>query len=253
LLVWKGHHVVLDGHTRRALSIQHKKSVKVREVELPDEKAAIAYIFQIQRQRRNLTREALSYFRGAEYHAVKQQRGGKRERKAKGQSDPLPSTAVVLAEKYGVSDKTVKRDAIFALAIDRIVEEYGDSQIKRKLLSADVRLTYGTARKLLRLSAAERKTAINQLIEQGDLPHVKKEKKSPGKPKDVAQSLIARLRAKGDRHARAVVQQMATLLGLEMEEKGTSQANRPRRRSGFKTSSRRSRSRGTPEDLWGIM
>jgi len=35
--------------------------VKVREVELPDEKAAVAFILQIQRQRRNLTREAMSY------------------------------------------------------------------------------------------------------------------------------------------------------------------------------------------------
>src|SRR5436305_6162409 len=57
LLVWKGQNVVLDGHTRRDLCIQHKKQVKVREVELPDEKAAMEYILQIQRQRRNLTRE----------------------------------------------------------------------------------------------------------------------------------------------------------------------------------------------------
>src|SRR4051812_10087597 len=44
LLVWEGHNVVLEGHTRRELCMQHKKQVKVREVELPDEKAAVEYI-----------------------------------------------------------------------------------------------------------------------------------------------------------------------------------------------------------------
>src|SRR5262249_13209318 len=53
LLVWKGHNVVLDGHTRRELCIEFRKKVKVREVELPDEKAATEFILQLQRQRRN--------------------------------------------------------------------------------------------------------------------------------------------------------------------------------------------------------
>src|SRR3954447_7984594 len=78
LLVWKGQNVVLDGHTRRELCLKHRKQVKVREVELPDEKAAVEYMLQVQRQRRNLTREAMSYFRGAEYNAVKKEHGGDR-------------------------------------------------------------------------------------------------------------------------------------------------------------------------------
>ena len=143
LTVWKGRNVVLDGHTRRELCLKHKKQVKVREVELPDERAAVKYILQVQRQRRNLTREAMSYFRGAEYNAVKQQRGGKRlGKKPKGQSDPLPTTAAQVAGKYGVSEKTVKRDAIFAQFIDKIVEEYGDAEIRQKLLGADVKERY---------------------------------------------------------------------------------------------------------------
>jgi len=124
LIVWKGNNVVLDGHTRRELCLKHKQQVKVREVELEDEKAAVEYILQIQRQRRNLTREAMSYFRGAEYNAVKQSHGGNRKgRPSKGQSVPLKTTADKLAEKYGVSYKTIRRDGIFAQAIDQIVDE----------------------------------------------------------------------------------------------------------------------------------
>jgi len=216
LLVWKGRNVVLDGHTRRDLCIHLKKQVKVREVELPDERAAVEYILELQRQRRNLTREAMSYFRGAEYNAIKQQRGGRRRgRPPKGQSVPRhqPTTAYRLAEKYAVSEKTVKRDARFALAVDRIAEDYGDPDVRRKLLGADVKLTRVEARALLRMPPEERKAAVDKLIEDGELPRQKKEP-AARRPKEVAESLVARLKAKGEGHARSVVQQMARLLGL---------------------------------------
>jgi hypothetical protein len=220
LLVWKGQNVVLDGHTRRELCLKHKQKVKVREVELADEEAAVEYVLQVQRQRRNLTREAMSYFRGVEYNTVKLQHGGKRERKkAKGQSDPLVTTAGLLAEKYGVSEKTVKRDAVFAKVIDKIVEEYGNREIKRKLLGADVRLTHGMARVLLKLPAKERKAAVDELVEKGELPRAKKGAATSRKTKEVAQSLVARLQKKGVGHARSVLQQMARMLGMEVVDK----------------------------------
>ena len=220
LLVWKDRGVVLDGHTRRDLCIEHKKQVKVREIELPDEKAAVEYILRIQRQRRNLTREAMSYFRGAEYNAVKQRRGGRRPaREAKARFVPLPTTAVRLAEKYGVSDKTIKRDAIFAQVMDKIAADYGDPEVKRKLLGADVKLTQATARLLLRTPAEDRKAVVDRLIDRGELPRAKK----PGAaatppPKEVAQSIVARLKARGEDHARSVLQHMASLLGMEVPE-----------------------------------
>jgi hypothetical protein len=219
LLVWKGHNVVLDGHTRRELGIKHKKQVKVREVELPDEKAAIEYILQIQRQRRNLTREAMSYFRGSEYNALKQQHGGSRRgRRPSGQSDHPKKTGQLVAEKYGVSDKTVRRDAVFAKVIDKIVEEYGDQEVKRKLLGADVRLTQGTARVLHRMPVKERKAAVDELVEKGELTRAKKGTAAVRKPKEVAQGLVTRLQRKGEGHARSVLQQMAKLLGMEVTE-----------------------------------
>jgi hypothetical protein len=227
LLIWKGHNVVLDGHTRRDLCIEHHKQAKVREVELPDEKAATEFILQIQRQRRNLTREAMSYFRGTDYNAVKQQRGGdrrsrnRRGRKPKGQSDPLNTTAQQLAEKYGVSEKTIKRDGVFTLVIDKLVAEYGDPEIRRKLLGADVRLTHGLARLLLKMPAEQRKAAVKQLIEQGELPRAKKGGRAASQPKHVAQALVTRLKAKGDEHALAVLEQMARLLGREVSEKSS--------------------------------
>ena len=222
LLIWKGHNVVLDGHTRRDLCIEHKKQVKVREVELADEKAAIAFILQIQRQRRNLTREAMSYFRGSEYNAVKQQRGGNRRgEKSKGQSGPLKSTAGQLAERYGVSEKTIKRDGVFAHIIDKLVAEYGDPEARRKLLGADVKLTHGLARYVLRMSPEKRKAAVQQLMERGELLRVKKKRSRAHQPKQEAQALYARLKVKGDDHALAVWKEMGRLLGHEVSEKSS--------------------------------
>src|SRR5213078_3381920 len=109
------------GHTRRDLCIEHGKQVKVREVDLPDEKAATQFILRLQRQRRNLTREAMSYFRGTEYNALKQLRGGnKRRRRPNGQNDRMVSTAETLAAQYGVAEKTIRRDGIFAHTIDKL-------------------------------------------------------------------------------------------------------------------------------------
>jgi hypothetical protein len=223
LLVWKGHNIVLDGHTRRDLCIEHEKKAKVREIDLADEKAATEFILQIQRQRRNLTREAMSYFRGTEYNAVKQLRGGNRRgRRPKDQSDPMNSTASQLAGKFGVSEMTVKRDGVFAKVIDKIVADYGDPEAKRKLLGADVKLTYGLARQLLKMPPDERKAAVQQLIELGELPRAKKKERSAAhQPKQVAQALVARLKAKGDDHALAVLEQMARLLGREVSGKSS--------------------------------
>jgi hypothetical protein len=223
LLVWKGHNVVLDGHTRRDLCIEHDKKAKVREIDLPDDKAATAFILRIQRQRRNLTREALSYLRGTEYNAVKQLRGGNRRGgRSKDQGDPMNSTARQLAEKFGVSEMTVKRDGVFAQVIDRIVAEYGDPEAKRKLLGADVRLTHGLARQLLKMPPEQRKAVVRQLVETGEYPRAKKkERPAAHQPKQIAQGLVARLKAKGDEHALAVLEQMARLLGREVGQKSS--------------------------------
>jgi hypothetical protein len=220
LLVWKGRRIVLDGHTRRALCIKYGKPVKIREIELADAKAASALILQLQWQRRNLTREALSYFRGAEYNATKQKRGGDRSSaKAKGQSDPLLATAERLAACYGVSAKTIKRDGVFAQMLDQLVEESSDADLRRKLLGADVALTPRRARLLLTKPAAKRKLALQYLLEPGKwAPGTKPRTGSAAKPKDVAQAIMARLTAKGEGYARAVLRHLARLLGFEVRK-----------------------------------
>jgi hypothetical protein len=242
LIVWKDRSIILDGHTRRELCIKHGKQVKVREVELPDEKAAIEYILQLQRQRRNLTREAMSYFRGAEYNAVKQQHGGSRRgRKPKDQSEPLKSTAGQLAEKYGVAEMTIKRDAVFAQVIDKIVEEYGNEEIRRKLLGADVKLTQGTARVLLRMPSKQRKASVDQLIEQGELPRTKRDQAKkrertitlPKRPKQFVTSMLEHFSQDEIAEVyKALGEAIEKQKGQEGEEDGQGKGSRKRKAKG---------------------
>ncbi len=204
IMVWKGHGIVLDGHTRLEFCLRHGKQVKVREVDLPDEQAALEYARKFQRQRRNLTREAQSYFRGQDYNALKQQRGGNRRGPhSKDQNDTLKNTAQQLALKYQVSPITIKRDGKFAQAVDRIAAAHGDPDVKRRLLGGDVRLKLGLARGWLKLPAEELKAAVDQFIEQADEPVVGKKKGAAAgrDPEELAQALFKRLQPRGQERA----------------------------------------------------
>ena len=72
---------------------------------------------------------------------------------------------------------------------------------------------------MLRTPAAERKAAVDRLIEDGELRRAKREPAPARRPREVAQALVERLKARGEAHARSVVQQMARLVGLEVAEK----------------------------------
>jgi hypothetical protein len=66
------------------------------------------------------------------------------------------------------------------------------------------------------MPAKERRNAVDELLEKGELQRGKKEKASGRKPKEVAQGLVDRLQKRGESHARSVLQQMARLLGMEV-------------------------------------
>jgi hypothetical protein len=81
-----------------------------------------------------------------------------------------------------------------------------------------VKLTQGTAVALLRMPAKERKKAVDEQVEKGEMPRAKKEAKASPRPKEIAQNFVARLQKKSEAHARSVVQQMAKLLGMKVVE-----------------------------------
>ena len=47
------------------------------------------------------------------------------DRKSKGQNVHLKKTAEIIGKEYGVSEKTIRRDAEFSKAVDKVAEKVG--------------------------------------------------------------------------------------------------------------------------------
>ena len=116
-----------DGYTRHSICTKHGIPFTTRTKKFPSREAALQWVIDNQLGRRNLTDERRAYYRGKDYLLQKQAHGDT-DRFPRGQNDPLGktlekshiSTAEEVAEKHGVSPKTVKRDADFAEAVDAL-------------------------------------------------------------------------------------------------------------------------------------
>ncbi len=212
LVVWKDKNLLLDGHNRFRICKKHDIPFDVVQVDLEDEEKARAYIVQNQLSRRNLTPEAASYLRGKRYEAEKGEHGGSRRgRKPKDQSGPL-TTAEKLGQEYKVGPTTIKRDFLFASAVDRIVENCGEES-KNLILSRDTGLSRGGVARLGKMTPAAQQEALKQLKETGRLPRKERKKGKrttitlPTKPKEFAATLVQRFgRKEAEELARALAE-----------------------------------------------
>lgn len=130
--VWKD--VIIDGHNRHEIASKNGLDFAVTELNFESRADAIEWIILHQLGRRNLTEEQKAYLRGKRYENEKLKHGGER---ASGQNDHL-KTSEKLAEEYGVSDKTIRRDADFAKGVDLLPDERktevlsGKSELKKQ-------------------------------------------------------------------------------------------------------------------------
>lgn len=130
LLVWRMANdqgqtirILVDGHNRYRIAESlgwPPERLPVVDYEFDDMEEVKGWIIANQLMRRNLTDIQRSYFRGKIYIARKQEHGG--DRKSSGQNDHL-KTSEILAEQFGVSEKTIRRDAAFAKAVDELSPE----------------------------------------------------------------------------------------------------------------------------------
>jgi ParB-like chromosome segregation protein Spo0J len=119
LVVWKETGTLLDGHHRLKICDKYKIQYFTKEISFPSRERAIQWVIDNQLARRNLTDERRAYYRGKEYLAKKQQHVG--QTVSDGQNDhPGQTVSQALAQKHGVGEKTIRRDAEFAQAIDQI-------------------------------------------------------------------------------------------------------------------------------------
>jgi hypothetical protein len=123
LAVWKAHNILLDGHNRLEIAKSNELHIGVTELDLPHRAAARKFIVDLHKGRRNMTSEQLSYFRGKQYEAEKKEP----HRPDKVAVSATLKTAEKIAREHGVSPRTIRADAQFARAVDRLADETGPS------------------------------------------------------------------------------------------------------------------------------
>ncbi len=109
--------VLGDGHNREGICHEEGMDFPTRLVHVPDRPAAIQWVITNQLGRRNLTDERRSYYRGKKYlNRIDSQNSGL------GQNVPTSTREIAeeIAEEQGVSERTIRRDAAYAEAVDAL-------------------------------------------------------------------------------------------------------------------------------------
>lgn len=134
LVTWQG--ILIDGHHRYELAQKHGLEYKTKGIDLPDRESAKEWILTNQLGRRNLTSQEASYYRGKLYESRKLNHGG--DRISSGKNFHL-KTAEKIGEEYGVTGRTIRNDAQFSKAIDKVATELGE-EAKSAILSGEVNI-----------------------------------------------------------------------------------------------------------------
>jgi hypothetical protein len=124
LIVWKEEGILIDGHNRYAFCNKCGYEYDVRELSFPSREQAKDWIILNQLGRRNVSPDTAAKLRGMLYISRKKSVGapdGNENWKSQlGQSGPIETTAEAVAKETGVSPRTIKRDAEYAEACDKL-------------------------------------------------------------------------------------------------------------------------------------
>ncbi|MCL2870491.1 MAG: hypothetical protein FWE26_02515 [Coriobacteriia bacterium] len=171
LVLWKGHGILIDGHNRYEIAMNHGLPFQVIEMEFDSREEVIIWIVTNQISRRNLPPLQFSYFVGLHYRADRRIRGSQinaetgEQMSGMRQTDAFfGSTRNRLSEKYGISASTVERSARVSEGVDAIAEV--SPIAKDEIITGNVKIS---RTKLINLSRAPQQevSAVARSIEDG--------------------------------------------------------------------------------------
>jgi hypothetical protein len=180
LVVWKGHRILVDGHTRFRFLALLGRTCPLIEMDFANRAAVIAWLYDTHYGRRSYSAEMKSYVRGTAYLVRKRQHGGVRK-KASAQSGHL-KTADAVAAEYCVGRNTVRRDAVFAEAVDMLASTCGDT-VRQQVLTRQTRWTRGDVVRLAKLDQSTLQEVFRVALASGQRP------KLPGEQRPARQAL----------------------------------------------------------------
>lgn len=162
IIVWANHEdTIIDGHNRYRYCKRFGVSFKTKALVLEDRNAVRNWIIDNQLARRNVTEEQKAYLRGQRYITEKRVEGDNQHTMPErvGHNVPPKRTSEVLAEEYKVDEKTIRRDAKYAEAVDAIAKNAGQAA-KQSILSGELKATKQEVVQLAALPKEEQKAAI---------------------------------------------------------------------------------------------
>lgn len=167
LIVWKNddEYVLIDGHNRYQICSEYQLDFKVEVKEFENAEMVNDWMVNNQLGKRNVSEETKSYLRGLQYNREKGKVGGtgaNQYSEQKGQSVP---TAQRLAEQHKVSEKTIKRDEKFAIAIDKITHD--KQQLKWDILNKKVNIPKTATIKYAEETEWDNAKEIGEFLAQG--------------------------------------------------------------------------------------
>ena len=113
-----GSKMLADGHNRETICADFDIPFLTIEEEFKDRESIIQFVIDNQFGRRNLTEERKAYYRGKEYLNTKKSPVFFEVATIATSESDKKTTAEKLAEKHGVSPKTIRNDADYAEAVD---------------------------------------------------------------------------------------------------------------------------------------
>ncbi|UHG94116.1 hypothetical protein [Spirosoma oryzicola] len=160
--------VLIDGHNRYSICQQYKLDYRINLVRFSTLDEVKDYMIDYQLGRRNLTAEQTSYLRGLRYLQQKSMRGGNRAAE-NAQGD----VAATLGKEYGVSSRTIKRDADFAAGLEKLAPG-----LKQDVLSGKKKLAKASINAIAKTEITESVQDADDLINGVSAPNVPGEKLS---------------------------------------------------------------------------
>lgn len=144
-------HILVDGHNRYQHANAGEKVLdyRINLLEFSNLQEVREYMIDYQLGRRNLKPEQISLLRGIKYNKLK----------ASNKSDRV-NVADDLANEFGVSSRTIKRDGDFAKGIEKLTPE-----LKGKVLSGEEKLPKEAIYDLSKVDVAEKIDTVEKVAE----------------------------------------------------------------------------------------
>lgn len=164
-------YILVDGHNRYKLSQQHQLDFRINLVRFGSLNEIRDYMIDYQLGRRNLTPEQMSYLRGLRYLQQKTMRGSNLQA-----DGPQVNVSEALANEYGVSSRTIKRDGEFAAGLGKL-----DPELRKQILAGKQKLTRSVVNTIGKAETGSLIRNIDDLMKRGAKPGSTKKKNSKAK------------------------------------------------------------------------